>query len=240
MGEPKAFEIARIRVLSQFVDFEGCSSIVRRVSEYRAQHVLPQIYRDERRRSLRYSVIDGQGIERAFPEVMDLYRSVNRFLQEELGLQNITMLKNRTASVNINIMSPGNTYRWHYDRNAVTAILFLNSVLGGELEMYANYRILLPSGKWSRAQRYVDWLLASSWIRRLFGRKQVISPEAGLLLVMRGDRCLHSVGAIEKGDRLNVIMTYDLPEATFAVEDDLDSFLYTPEAHFTFDPNYRP
>jgi hypothetical protein len=41
-----------------------------------------------------------------------------------------------------NITPPGGEYRWHYDRNAATAILYLNEVPGGETEMFPNYRLV--------------------------------------------------------------------------------------------------
>ncbi|NEN87483.1 MAG: hypothetical protein F6K48_00455 [Okeania sp. SIO3H1] len=44
---------------------------------------------------------------------------------------------------NINITEKGGTYHWHYDRNPITALLYLNKVDGGEIEFYPNYRILL-------------------------------------------------------------------------------------------------
>jgi hypothetical protein len=47
-------------------------------------------------------------------------------------------------------------YRWHYDRNAVTGILYLNEVSGGETEMYSGCRIYLGRYKDTIAQRWLD------------------------------------------------------------------------------------
>ncbi len=46
-----------------------------------------------------------------------------------------------------------------YDRNAVTAILYLNTVSGGETEMYPEYRIHLGKRKGARFQKWLDVLL---------------------------------------------------------------------------------
>ena len=49
-------------------------------------------------------------------------------------------IEDAVAARNINVTPPGGEYRWHYDRNAVTAIIYLNEVPGGETEIFANYR----------------------------------------------------------------------------------------------------
>ena len=61
-----------------------------------------------------------------------------------------------------------------------------------------------------------------------------------MLIVMQGDRCLHSVRRVEGvEDRINIIMTFDTPGAVFPVEKELDSYLYSKTSTPTFDPNYQ-
>ena len=150
-------------------------------------------------------------------------------------------LRNRAASVNVNVTQPGGEYRWHYDRNAVTAILYSTSRRRRNRDVPQ-----LPHlpGRWkhTRAQRWLDAMLQSNRLMRVFAHKTAISPRAGRLLVMRGDRCLHSVRPVEpgSGDRINIIMTFDVPDARFPVQEDLDSYLYSRQSAPAFDPNYRP
>ena len=57
---------------------------------------------------------------------------------------------------------------------------------------------------------------------------------------MRGDRCYHSVrGVTGDVERVNIIFSYDLPDAEFSMEEGLDSYLYTQEQQRSSDPNYR-
>jgi hypothetical protein len=148
-------------------------------------------------------------------------------------------LENERVGCNVNIMGAGNTYRWHYDRNAVTAILYLNEVDGGETECYGNYRISLGDKRFSKLQKPLDDLLQLRFVRGLFGKHQMFAPKTGRLLVMRGDRCLHSVSPVlGDGERINIIMSYDVPGANFAVEKRLDNYLYNSENANGSDPNY--
>ena len=54
-----------------------------------------------------------------------------------------------------------------------------------------------------------------------------------------GNTCLHSVrpfGGAE--DRINLLLAYDEPGAPFAIEKNLDTYLYTEQASASSDPNY--
>jgi hypothetical protein len=142
--------------------------------------------------------------------------------------------------VNVNITPAGGSYRWHYDRNAVTAVLYLNEVNGGEIEAYPNYRLLFKDLKSPRLQSLFDRFLQLSLCLRLFGKKRTIPPKPGLLVLMRGDRCLHSVRPVS-GDRerICIVMSFDSPDASFAQETALDSYLYSSQNYSKKgDPNY--
>ena len=225
-------------VIENFATVEQCEEILVLVDSYREKYELTAIYRPEKERSLRYLVINGEQIEKEFPSVWQLYEDVNQ-LVNELGNYDLVPLSNKLPAVNINIVTPGGEYRWHYDRNAVTALLYLNAVQGGEIELYPNYRIGLSNQKFTFLQRDLDAILKSRFIRDLFGKKITISPRPGMMILMKGDRCLHSVKAVEGNqERINIVMAYDSPEAQFPVEKELDSYLYTNAKQVSSDPNY--
>jgi len=212
-----------------------CEVLLEDLENYKASYQLPLIERFEAGRSLRYRVIDGDRILRALPRVVTLYREVlNLVRQLEPKLE---PLSNHTAGLNVNFTPPGGEYRWHYDRNSVTAVLFLNSVKGGEIEMYPHYRMYLRRWKDTVFQRLCD-----SALRRLtrFARPLVVEPSPGRMVLMRGDRCLHSVRRVEGAvERVSIIMSFDPPSRTFLSEGALDSYLYSKNAAPGRDPNYR-
>ena len=230
-------------LIDDFLDQEDCSALLRQIGDYRDQNGLREIHRPTKHRSLRYSVIDGDEIQANLPSIWNLYRGVGNDLVNELTGDSLAPLDNTRAGVNVNIMTPGRSeYRWHYDRTVVTAILYLNQVEGGETELYPNYRILLKEKQQhSRLQLTLDRCLQPSAVRRMFGTKKVVEPHPGRLVVMRANRCLHSVRGVEGStDRINIILAYDAPGAQFETEEGLDSYLYTQETPDSKDPNYLP
>jgi hypothetical protein len=223
----------------QFLSEPECENLLALIENYRKHHSVPEIYREAGERPLRYRVIDGECIKRYLPEVLEIYRNVNDLINQIAG-ERLVPLNSEKVACNINIMNGGGTYRWHYDRNAVTAILYLNEATGGETECYPNYRIFLKNVRFSRLQQLLDRFLQIGFVRRIFGKQLICAPRAGRMLIMRGDRCLHSVRPlIGRGERINIIMSFDTPGAEFAVADQLDSYLYTQTSAHSADPNYK-
>jgi hypothetical protein len=238
---PEEFKKKGYYLTENFLSGRDCARLLQLVAVYRKNHAVPEIYRQTGgERPLRYSVIDGECIKRHLPEVMELYREINATVNR-LSDQPLVPLANEKVACNINIMTRGGTYRWHYDRNAVTAILYLNEISsGGETECYPNYRLFLRRARFSRLQQWLDRMLQNRLSRRFFGKQLICPARAGCLLVMRGDRCLHSVRPL-KGDeeRINIIMSFDAPGADFAVTQRLDAYLYNQNSEEATDPNYR-
>ncbi|HEX3685175.1 MAG TPA: hypothetical protein VHU83_21750 [Bryobacteraceae bacterium] len=228
-----------LHLVPGYLSHDDCEKILDSVRQFQKSNTLPLIHREVAGRSLRYFVIDGDVVHEALSQLVDIYREVEQVVKHHFGSQ-LTPLRNRAASVNVNVTPPGGEYRWHYDRNAVTGILYLNTVSGGETEMYPGYRIHLGGWKNSRAQRWLDALLRWPPLLKVSRKRTLVTPAQGLLLIMRGDRCLHSVRRVEGAqDRINLVMTFDLPEAQFRVEENLDPYLYSKKPAPSFDPNYR-
>ena len=224
-------------VLEKFVTENECARLIALVNEFRREHDVPIIDRPSGELPLRYSVIDGERIVERLPHVQRVYDSVSRLVQ---GLWRgvIEPLSDRKVACNINITQPGGSYRYHYDRNAVTAILYLNETKGGETECYPNYRLALTRESNSPLQQKLDRLLQSRVLRSA-ANQLLVQPRAGRLLIMQGNRCLHSVRPVRgQTERINIIMSYDHPDAYFATAEDLNAYLYSPGALSTSDPNY--
>jgi hypothetical protein len=228
-----------LQVSEDFLSPAECNSIIASIEDYRHHYNVPLIYRPGRKRSLKYRVINGEEIQSRLPAIQKLYEGILRLVQREMG-ENVVPLNNRTVRVNINITPEGGAYRWHYDRNAVTAVLYLNEVNGGEIEAYPDYRLLLPGSRSSRMQSYLDRLLQMGPFLWLFGHKRTIAPKPGLLIIMRADRCLHSVRPVAgSSERICIVMSFDSAGATFPQERALDSYLYSSQEYAAkSDPNY--
>lgn len=224
-------------VQESFLPDEQIEQLLQAITQFRAQHILPAIHREVLGRALRYTVIDGEKIGQHLPTIDQIYQDLSAFVQDVSG-QQMTTLENRTVGVNVNILLGGDSYRWHYDRNAVTVILYLNKVEGGALEFYPKYRILLPEKAPSFLQKWLDRLLQLSLIRTLFSRKQAVAPAPGRMLLMHGRTCLHSVSPVTgEQERVSMILAYDTPQTSLLENSELDKYLYTKDS-VSSDPNY--
>jgi hypothetical protein len=213
-----------------------CGELAARIERYAATQPLLMIERASRPRPLRYSVIDGLRIARDLPDIAALGAAIAERLAAASG-RKARLLANAQVACNVNLTPPGGAYRWHYDRNPLTAIVYLNSINGGETEVYPGYR--LRAGGSPYLQQAFDTLLLVSPVRTLLGRKLVVAPAPGRALVFRGDRCLHSVRPVIEGTRLALVFSFSLDGDSGGCGEVLDSYLYTTSAVEGMDPNYR-
>ncbi len=240
MTERSFFESIGYQVIDDYLNASTCEELLEIIATYRKHHELPEIYRPMKGRSLRYYVIDGKQIKKHLSRIWRLYKDGVNPLVNQLTNKQFLPLENIRAGVNVNIMPPNRSeYRWHYDRTTITAILYLNDVEGGETELYPNYRILLSNTKYMTVQRILDGFLHLKILRDRFGEKTQIKPRQGRLVIMRGNRCWHSVRSVRgENERINIILAYDLPGVQLPFEKSLDSYLYTQEKQTSTDPNY--
>jgi len=225
-------------VWERFATVDQCAELLSRVREYRSRHEVPVVERADGELPLKYAVIDGDRIAESLPDVLRVYERVTR-LVKSLWRGEIEPLSDRKVACNINITDPGGSYRYHYDRNAVTAILYLNEIEGGETECYPDYRLTLTRAAHSPLQQRLDRLLQSRFVRSLAATQLLVRPRIGRLLIMQGNRCLHSVRPVRgQTERINIIMSYDHPGARFATAEHLNTYLYSARKFSTSDPNY--
>lgn len=226
-------------IRGNFISAADCERYLSQIREFRRTNEIAVIDRPAKERSLRYSVINGAQVAEGLAEIQQFYLDVNTAVNR-IADTVVAPLRNPQVGVNINITQPGGEYRWHYDRNRITAILYLNSVEGGETEFYPNYRLMLDRFRYSGIQHRLDSLLLLQSVRERFGRRILFKPEPGSLLIMRADRCLHSVRPVlGDEDRVNIVMAYDTPDKNFAIEDQLDAYLYRTDPSAPGDPNYK-
>jgi hypothetical protein len=222
-------------VRDDFISATAAARALDAVESFRREFPLPIISRPSARRPLCYSVIDGGQIFTHLPEIQRLHATTTRLIKGMFG-DEIEPLADEQVACNVNITQPGGSYRYHYDRNAITALLYLNETEGGETECYPNYRLHVSQ---TFLQREIDRVCENEAVRWLFARQILVRPRTGRLVVMRGNRCLHSVREVRgTSDRINVVMSYDVKGAQYANGDLLNSYLYTHNHVQASDPNY--
>lgn len=227
-----------VSIQPNFLSTEECEQYSQSILALDRSRGLPLIERRVRERSLRYKVVDGRIIAEALPQIDELTQRVEEALERTCG-PGLVPIGDAVAARNINVTPPGGEYRWHYDRNAATALIYLNEVPGGETEIFPNYRLLFRDGRYQKIQRWLDDLLRLRIARRLFGHLKIVEPRQGQLVIMRGNTTLHSVRAVlGTQDRIAVVLAYDFPGQGHQ-RAALNSYLYTSAPPAEGDPNYR-
>ena len=233
------FNNAGLYIDDHFLSTVLCRQMLETIRSKQAQHSLPLIKRRMSGRSLDYQVMDGKFIQQHLHDVGALAPLIIQRAQS-LCKNRIHSLRNSTAAINVNILHKGGEYRWHYDRNAITAILYLNEVEGGETELLPNSRIHLGPLKRSFLQRWLDQRLINKMTQDGEPNLIKIAPKAGRLIIMKGDSCLHSVNAVVSDTaRYNLVFSFDSKETSRQAKKNLDPYLYTVEKSPSFDPNYN-
>lgn len=228
---PAVFWRTGVAVVPGFLSAGTCRALLSSIEQFRRGRSLPVIRRPRHHRPLRYQVIDGACFGAAVPEATGLLARVQTRLEHTCG-RPLAPIDDRRAACNINITPPGGQYPWHYDRNPVTALIYLNSVEGGETDLYPNYRIPLPHSRPVALQQILDGMLLAEPVRAVLGHPLSIAPTEGTLVVLRGDRTLHSVRPVEgHRERVNLVLAYDQPGAGHTAPW-LDAYLYGSDAEY--------
>jgi hypothetical protein len=214
-----------VDVVPGFLSSDECEILLSAIGEYRRTHELPVIYRQERDRSLNYIVMEGFRFHEALPDAAALVERIRAQLEAICG-QSLVLIDDSRAACNVNITPPEGQYRWHYDRNLVTALVYLNQVQGGETDLYPNYRVTVPGGHFTWLQSMLDRLLLTKALRAIAGKPRAIAPAQGTFVALRGNTTLHSVRPV-RGDRerLNLVVSFDR-SGTDTTRQTLNTYIY--------------
>jgi len=166
---------------------------------------------------LRYRVLTGDTIKDRWPQLYDFYShpELRSWISGVTGTEGIALSPHLQSAININVLSePGEVYRWHFDAEPYTALLYLSDSEpddGGFLEFYPNAN--LESSETLPVERKVKFL-----------------PRQGSLVLMDGTRCYHRVSPIlRRHERVSIPMVFPA-QARQARPENLDSYLYDQAA----------
>lgn len=218
-----------LEVVPGFLSSDECQVLLSAVADYRRTHELPVVLRQEKGRSLNYVVMEGWRFHEALPDSEALVDRIRTRL-ESICAEPLVLIDDARAACNVNITPPGGQYRWHYDRNLVTALVYLNAVEGGETDLYPRYRITWPWARPGAMQSLLDRLLLTTALRRVAGRPTAVTPAEGTFVALRGNTTLHSVRPV-RGDqvRVNLVVAFDRP-GSLSTRRTLNAYLYESQS----------
>lgn len=135
--------------------------------------------------------------------VKRLYRSEEmlQLMKEIIGTQHVYRFEDSYVSININMMGPGDKFLWHFDQIQYVAIIVLNKCkVGGILEIHP-----LTRDEINENYDAVGKVISGENTEKV----KSITPEVGMLYIMKGHKCLHRVTEVISGNRNVVVYSFD-------------------------------
>ena len=192
-----------------FVSRDECEEIVAVVEKHREKMINVEI--DTLIAKFRFFTVNSEELEELVPAVQRLERELCAVASQLEG-RPLVPLDNKRIGLSLNLMPASGKLSWHYDRNLVTAVVYLNEVEGGEFEVYPRYRVRLPNnhrGPRKLVQRVFDAAMRPRAVRNILGRKLTVPPTVGGIAFM-DSTCLHQVAPVRGTvSRASIIFCYD-------------------------------
>lgn len=216
--EVQKFARSGFLILDGYLESPTCDRLLRAIEDHRDQRKLI----DVNMRESRFRTLNGKDVDDYLPEIKELYDHDILSLLRDLASP-LDTISDRRIGLSINVTPPGGHFQLHFDRNLLTAVLYVSDAFdGGEMLLFPRIRHWLGrshAGIFRLAQRAIDKLVRSGLYRRL-ARRVEIKPKRGTLVVFEGVRTLHQVKTVDRGaDRISIQFAYDRPGTTYDVAD---------------------
>ena len=186
-------------------------------------------------RTQKFYTLLGSEVLKKIPIINQIFEHRVKDLLDGLFGPKFVPLENKDIGVSLNITPQSGSLSFHYDRNEITAILYIQDCEdGGELELFPRFRILLPyryNSVIKFFQRIFDVLLRTPLLLKFRSQQRfIITPRKNCLLIMQGSRCLHRVLPVF-GDRSRIafVFCYDKPLVVWSRHNAKDYYGYNAQ-----------
>ena len=205
------FEKSGYIINEDILPIEKCDIIKKKIRILEREKKLKQV----NLKSSKFKTINGIDLFQNIPEVEQLY---NEFLKiaTTISGKNLRKLKNTKIGASINITGIGGNFQYHYDRNYITVVLYINEVDGGKMLAVPRYRIfnktIVESS--NRIKQFIETL--NTKFANYSKKKIEIQPKPGKVFIFEGRQTLHSVTKVNSGEpRISIQFAYDSNEDLF-------------------------
>jgi len=218
-------------VIDDFLSSSEIRQILDSIEAYQAAgREVVQVDQKSLIRTQIFKTIVGDDCEQHIALFRDLWRNRILELSKQLAGAHLLPLNDSAIGLNCNITERSGVLSFHYDRNEVTGVLYIQECRGGALECYPHFRFLLQNRyRWhmKQLQRILDVLWRTPvalWLAK--NRRELILPKAGRLVLMRGPLALHRVQAVEEGtNRIAGVFCYDGPNVKWEKWNSKDNYV---------------
>jgi len=216
--EVKIFKNKGVLIIDDYISLDLCRSIIADIKRFDDNEKM--IFVNNKKRIGRFKTLNGKTLIKASQTCLMLRDKTLELIKKYLDDKIVNILSMKIG-VSANIMSVGDNFKKHYDRNKITAVIYWNQCDGeGEMLCYPRCRFLLP-GRYlfglRHLQIFLDRIVLNSFYQKYFVRKFIIAPKPGRVVFFEGNRTLHGVQPLHKKSsvRYSIQLAYDLCEDMF-------------------------
>lgn len=124
------------------------------------------------------------------------------FICKLQGLKKIFPYTDTLSSININYYDPGDSLEWHFDNADFAITLLIQQCEAGGVYEY------VPNMRYDKAGKENSEFLGKILDGVVLPKRATL--QSGDLVIFRGNRSLHRVTKIEKGERVLVTLNYNI------------------------------
>lgn len=216
----KAFKNQNYVVIDNFLSPEECKKLLYYLYKCEEKELMINVNHSSLIGKQKFKTINGVELEDNIPIINEINVVMNKIINL-INKPLLFPLKNKMIGQSVNLTPSGGVFSWHYDRNLVTALIYLNEVEGGELEVYPGYRIRIDNNHFGIRkfiQRVFDFLIRPSLIRYFIGKKKAFHPVVGRAIIINST-CLHQVKPVRGNqERAVIALGYDYLNKDFSEE----------------------
>ena len=216
----KSFQKNGFLILQNFLDQSTCAQLASEIMDFKQKEEVISV----KLKKSEFSTFNGSIIDDNFPSIAHLYDKQVLEIINSICTTPIATIQDRRIGLSVNLTSNEGKFQPHFDRNLMTAVLYINEEFeGGQMHLFPRIRFLIKnrqSNPMKFFQKILDKLVCHHLYLNFVARKNEVIPSTGNLLIFEGSRSLHEVKQVRGSNlRISVQFAYDIPEITYDVKD---------------------
>lgn len=201
----ESFERAGFEVFDDVLDGDYCTKLANELSASMARNCIG-VNND----GVFINTKNGRNLISDLPQIKKIHDLI--YFEILKFDKNLLVVEDLPVAISANLLRPedGHMFRYHFDRNEYTAVLYLTENQDFPLQIYPNIRTDPVGGD-------------SVWLYQQENVKPAsITPRLGRLVVFRGRTCLHGIVGNTKGlpgeERISLQFAYDTRFVSFKAQ----------------------
>ena len=223
----KIFKQEGLLIVDDYISQDSCKSIIADIEKFHDNGKLISV--NFERGIGCFKTLNGKDLIQCSQLCLELRDQVLKLIKRYLD-DKIVNISNMKIGLSANRLTVGGSFKKHYYRNKITAVIYLNECIKeGEMICHPRSRFLLP-GRYlfglRRLQGFLDRIVLTPFYQKYLAKKFVITPKQGRIVIFEGNKTLHGVQPIHQNSsiRYTIQLAYDEHENLFETKKVLDYY----------------